>query len=336
MPERFANTAASAVRSCAMISVGPRTKLTACSSTMTWIIGRGRFIHYKSAMDESFRCCTRTRQPCQSAEGNNDRQPQVNKEQLDKILTGAVGTRGTSRKSPTEINFVRGETAMTTLLQRMQDDMTIRNLAPNTRASYIHHISMFTRRLEKSPETVVPDEIRSYQLYLSTERKAAPATVAIAVSALRFFYSVTLQRNWVMEEAIPLPKRPETLPPVLSADEVLRFLECVRHANHRTILMTCYAAGLRISEVVRLKPGEVDSRRMVIRIEEGKGRRDRYVMLSPRLLETLEKWRALGKPKLWLFPGNRSENPITRHAVEKHVERLIGFPEFPNRLRRIL
>jgi integrase/recombinase XerD len=139
---------------------------------------------------------------------------------------------------------------MTTLLQRMQDDMTIRNLAPNTQASYIHHISMFTQRLEKSPENVVPDEIRSYQLYLWTERKAAPATVAIAVSALRFLYSVTLQRNWVMEIALPLPKRPATLPPVLSADEVLQFLECVRHANHRTILMSCYAAGLRISEVV--------------------------------------------------------------------------------------
>src|SRR5262245_55218764 len=97
----------------------------------------------------------------------------------------------------------------------------------------------------------------------------------------------------------------------------IEFLECVRHAKHRTILMSCYAAGLRISEVVRLKPGDVDSRRVVIRVEQGKGRRDRYVMLSPRLLETFEKWRGLEKTNQWLFPGNRSENPITRHAVEK-------------------
>jgi len=98
-----------------------------------------------------------------------------------------------------------------------------------------------------------------------------------------------------MEEAIPMPKRREALPPVLSPDEVLEFLECVRQAKHRAILMSCYAAGLRISEVVRLKPGDIDDRRMVIRIEQGKGRRDRYVMLSPRLHEMLEKWRAIGQ-----------------------------------------
>src|SRR5262249_40841509 len=156
----------------------------------------------------------------------------------------------------------------------------------------------------------------------------------------RFCFAVPLQRHFAKKLGYgnSMPKRPETLQPVLSADEVLQFLECVRHANHRTILMTCYAAGLRISEVVRLKPGDVDSRRMVIRIEEGKGRRDRYVMLSPRLLETLEKWRALGKPKLWLFPGNRSENPITRHAVEKacrEAHRLSGIskPLTPHSLR---
>jgi integrase/recombinase XerD len=225
---------------------------------------------------------------------------------------------------------------MTTLLQRMQEDMRLRNLAPSTRAQYIHHVSMFARHFVKSPETIATEEIRSYQLYLSTEKNVAPATVAIAVSALRFPYSVTLQRRWMMEDAIPLPKRPDVLPPVLGPDEVLEFLESVRHAKHRTILMSCYAAGLRIFEVVQLKPGDVDSRRMVIRIEQGKGRRDRYVMLSPRLLETFEKWRGLEKTKQWLFPGNRSENPITRHAVERHVERRIACPEFRNRLRHIL
>jgi integrase/recombinase XerD len=204
-----------------------------------------------------------------------------------------------------------------TTLQRMQDDMKLRNLAPSTQASYIQHISMFTRHFDRSPETIAPEEIRSYQLYLSIEKKSAPSTVAITVSALRFLYSVTLQRSWIMEEAIPIPKRPEALPPVLSPDEVVEFIECVRQVKHRAILITCYAAGLRVSEVVRLKPADIDSRRMVIHIAQGKGRRDRYVMLSPRLLEVLEKWRALGKAQQWLFSGNRSEHPITRHAVEK-------------------
>jgi integrase/recombinase XerD len=206
---------------------------------------------------------------------------------------------------------------MTTLLQRMQDDMKLRNLAASTQASYAQHVSMLARHLNKSPETIAPDEIRSYQLYLSSEKKSAPATIAIAVSALRFLYGVTLQRRWVVEETIPMPKRPDGLPAVLSPDEVVEFLECVPQPKHRAILMSCYAAGLRISEVARLKPGDIDTRRMVIRIEQGKGRRDRYVMLSSRLADALEKWRVLGEPMRWLFPGNPPENPITRHAVEK-------------------
>jgi len=206
---------------------------------------------------------------------------------------------------------------MTTLLQRMQDDMKLRNLAASTQASYAQHVSMLAKHFDKSPETIAPEEIRSYQSYLSTEKRSAPATVAITVSALRFLYGVTLQRSWVMEETIPMPKRPEALPAVLSPGEVVELLECVPQAKHRAILMSCYAAGLRVSEVVRLKPGDIDTRRMVIRIEQGKGRRDRYVMLSSRLVDALEKWRELGKAKQWLFPGNRPDNPITRHAVEK-------------------
>jgi len=206
---------------------------------------------------------------------------------------------------------------MTTLLQRMQGDMKLRNLAASTQASYAQHVSMLAKHFDRSPETIAPEEIRSYQLYLSTEKKSAPAMVAIAVSALRFLYGVTLQRSWVMEETLPMPKRPQALPVVLSPDEVVEFLECVPQAKHRAILMSCYAPGLRVSEVIRLKPGDIDTRRMVIRIEQGKGQRDRYVMLSTRLGTALEKWQEFGKPKQWLFPGNPPENPITRHAVEK-------------------
>ena len=164
---------------------------------------------------------------------------------------------------------------MTTLLQRMQDDMKLRNLAASTQASYAQHVSMLAKHFDRSPETIAPEEIRSYQLYLSAEKKSAPATVAIAVSALRFLYGVTLQRSWVMEETLPMPKRPEALPAVLSPDEVVEFLECVPQAKHRAILMSCYAAGLRVSEVVRLKPGDIDTRRMVIRIEQGISRAGR-------------------------------------------------------------
>ena len=185
---------------------------------------------------------------------------------------------------------------MTTLLQRMQDDMKLRNLAASTQASYAQHVSMLAKHFDKSPETIAPEEIRSYQSYLSTEKRSAPATVAITVSALRFLYGVTLQRSWVMEEAIPMPKRPDVLPAVLSPDEVAEFLECDAQAKHRAILMSCYAAGLRVSEAVRLKPGDIDTRRMVIRIEQGKGRRDRYVMLSTRLGTAVAGTRAKLRP----------------------------------------
>ena len=206
---------------------------------------------------------------------------------------------------------------MTPLRERMLEDMKVRNLAPNTQASYIQGVSMFARHFGRSPETIGPQEIRSYQVYLTTEKKLAPGTIAISNAALRFLYNVTLQRHWVLEDVIPMPQIPDTLPVVLSPEEVLEFLECVPHLKHRTILTTCYAAGLRISEAVHLKPADIDSQRMVIRVEQGKGQKDRYVMLSPRLLETLRHWWRTERPQPWLFPGKSSGKPITRHAVEK-------------------
>ena len=145
----------------------------------------------------------------------------------------------------------------------------------------------------------------------------APGTIAMTLAALRCLYNVTLQRHWLLEEVIPMPRIPNTLPVVLSPEEVLEFLECVPHIKHRTILTTCYAAGLRISEAVHLKPTNIDSQRMVIRVEQGKGLKDRYVMLSPRLLETLRNWWRTERPQQWLFPGKCIGKPITRHAVEK-------------------
>jgi site-specific recombinase XerD len=154
------------------------------------------------------------------------------------------------------------------------------------------------------------------RVYLTNERKLAVGSILVAVAALRFLYTVTLKKDWTLEDVIPAPKKPQRLPVVLSPEEVLRFLSCVPSVMHRAILTTCYAAGLRISEALHLRPTDVDSSRMVIRIEQGKGQKDRYVMLSPKLLELLRDWWRLTRPRDWLFPGRVATRPISRSAVE--------------------
>src|SRR5215471_14027390 len=209
------------------------------------------------------------------------------------------------------------ESLMTPLRQRMTEDMRVRNLAENTQMSYVQQVSLFARHFNKSPEFLGPEEIRTYQVYLTNERKLAPGSVLIAVAALRFLYKVSLKRDWPFDDVIPAPKKPQRLPVVLSPEEVLQFLGCVGNTKHRAILTTCYAAGLRISEAVHLKPTDIDSQRMVIRVEQGKGQKDRYVMLSPKLVETLRSyWRAVRPGGGWLFEGHVSGQPITKRAVE--------------------
>ena len=165
---------------------------------------------------------------------------------------------------------------MTPLRQRMTEDMQVRNLSPHTQTSYVQQVSLFARHFHKSPEKLGPEEIRTYQVYLTNEKKLAPGSVLIAVAALRFLYKVSLKRQWPFDEVIPAPKKPQKLPVVLSPEEVLHFLECVGSTKHRGILTTCYAAGLRISETVRLKFTDIDGQRMVIRVDQGKGQKDRY------------------------------------------------------------
>jgi integrase/recombinase XerD len=169
---------------------------------------------------------------------------------------------------------------MTSLRQKMIEDMQIRNLAVNTQQCYVQQVSLFARHFHKSPELLGPEQIRAYQVHLTNEKKLATGTILIAIAALRFLYKITLKRNWSLEEVIPAPKKPQTLPVILSPEEVLQFLDCVRSRKHRAILTTCYAAGLRVSEAVALTPPTIDSKRMVIRVEQGKGKKDRYVMLS--------------------------------------------------------
>src|ERR1043166_5193654 len=137
---------------------------------------------------------------------------------------------------------------MTSLRQRMTEDMQVRNLALNTQTCYVQQVSLFARHFDKSPELLGPEDIRTYQVYLTDEKKLAPSSILTAVAALRFLYKVSLKKDWTFEDIIPAPKKPQTLPIVLSPEEVLHFLECVASLKHRTILTTCYAAGLRISE----------------------------------------------------------------------------------------
>jgi len=205
---------------------------------------------------------------------------------------------------------------MTTLRRRMMEDMQLRNLAQHTQDAYVQQVSQFARHFNRSPKLLGPEEIRSYQVYLKNERKLAPSSIILAVAALRFLYKITLHKDWSLEEIIPTPKMPQKLPIVLSPEEVLQFLGSVRCIKHRTILTVCYAAGLRVSEAICLKVTDIDSKRMVIRVEQGKGRIDRYVMLSAKLRQILRNWWRVDRPKGWLFCGDAVGSHIGRHTVE--------------------
>ncbi|MDH3662940.1 MAG: site-specific integrase [Alphaproteobacteria bacterium] len=204
---------------------------------------------------------------------------------------------------------------MTVLRQRMTEDMQVRNLSFNTQRVYLEQVSRFARHFGKSPARLGPEEIRTYQVYLTVEKELAAGSIQIAIAALRFLYRVTLKKDWRCDEVLPHPKAPEKLPIVLSPEEVLHFLDCVKMRKHQVILTACYAAGLRISEAVRLKAAVIDSQRMVIRVDQGKGHKDRYVMLSPKLLEILRGYWMTVRPKDWLFPGRFPGRPISRDAV---------------------
>jgi len=162
---------------------------------------------------------------------------------------------------------------MSPLRRRMIEDMQIRNLTANTQRVYVEQVARFARHFRKSPEHLGPAEIRAYLLHLANQRRLAASSIIVTVSALRFFYTITLKRPWVVEDDIPAGKQAKKLPVVMSQDEVARFLAAVDNLKHRVILTVCYATGLRISEAVRLTPDAIDSRRMVIRVVQGKGRK---------------------------------------------------------------
>jgi len=208
---------------------------------------------------------------------------------------------------------------VTHLRKMMLEDLQRRNYAETTINSYLRTVEEFSRRFNCSPDRLGPRHIREYQAELFQKRKLSPNTVAQRLAALRFFYTKTLKKAWSIEET-PYPRKTLHLPTILSQEEVARLIDAARLPLHRILLMALYATGLRRAELTRLKVSDVDSKRMVIHVQGGKGRRDRDVLLSPKLLEALrEHWRGLQrKPSAWLFPGNRwhtADAPIDTKVV---------------------
>jgi integrase/recombinase XerD len=203
---------------------------------------------------------------------------------------------------------------MTPLRQRMLEDMQLRNFSPNTREAYLRAVAQFALHYKKSPDQLGMEEVRAYLLHLVNDRHAAPSTFNQVRCALRFFYRVTLDRDWALDRIV-CQKEEKKLPVVLSRDEIRRLFAAAGRLKSRAILMTLYAGGLRVSEVVGLKVGDIDSQRMAIRVRQGKGRKDHYVMLSLTLLATLRDYWKAYRPADWLFPGKEAHKQLDRQTV---------------------
>jgi integrase/recombinase XerD len=205
---------------------------------------------------------------------------------------------------------------MTRLRQRMIEDLEIRNYSPETIKGYVYYVSQFAKHFGKSPDLLGVEEIRQYQVYLLRERKLSLSTLNLALSALRFFYKVTLGREWAVEH-LRYPRRAKTLPVVLSKPEVYRVFSAVRNLKHRTALMTLYSTGIRVSELTRLQVADIDSKRTLIRVHQGKGKKDRYVPLSLTLLEALRRYWKKYRSKAALFPSQRGGSALTKGSITK-------------------
>jgi site-specific recombinase XerD len=208
---------------------------------------------------------------------------------------------------------------MTPLRRRMSDDMTLRNLSPATQQTYIYEVAKFSRFFGRSPDELGAEEVREYQLHLIGSGWSW-SHINKASCALRFLYAVTLERSDVSVRIVS-GKEPRKLPVILSGDEVVEFLEAIPGLRNRVALTTAYGAGLRVSEVCALKVKDIDSSRMLIRVEHGKGARDRYVMLSPNLLKVLRAYWRLAKPGHWLFPGREPHRSINKSTLQDACRR---------------
>jgi site-specific recombinase XerD len=201
------------------------------------------------------------------------------------------------------------------LRRRMIEDMTVRNFAPKTQHDYIRAVTNLTRFLGRSPDTATAEDLRRFQLHLTESGVQAP-TINFTVTALRFFFTVTLDRADAIKH-LTFVAEPRKIPVVLSPEEVARFLEAVPGVKYKAAFSAAYGAGLRVSEVAALKVSDIDSERMLLRIEQGKGHKDRYAMLSPVLLELLRDWWRIARPKAWLFPGRDPLQPMSTRQLNR-------------------
>ena len=212
---------------------------------------------------------------------------------------------------------------MTHLRQRMLDELQRRNYSQSTVRSYIYAVEDFAKYFHRSPERLGPEHLRKYQAYLFRERKLWSGTIEGRSAALRFLFVKTLRRPYLPDH-IPFPKRQRRLPTILDQEEVARLIDSAGNLMHRTMLMVLYATGLRRAEICHLKVSDIDSQRMVIHVRQGKGGRDRDVVLTPKLLQTLREYWRWVKPKTYLFPGTvkgwRADVPITEKIVWQAVD----------------
>jgi integrase/recombinase XerD len=201
-------------------------------------------------------------------------------------------------------------------INRMIQDMQIRNFAASTIDSYTWHVDKFCQYFGKMPDELGLEEIRQYQIYLVNEKRSSWSTFNQAVCGLRFLYEVTLGKPWAIQH-IPFGKRPKRLPVVLSDQEASRLIECTENPKHRTVLLTCYAAGLRLAEATHLKVADIDGQRAQIRITSGKGSKERRVPASPRLLDALREYWKIRRPNNYLFPGRTPDVPLSSATIQK-------------------
>ena len=220
--------------------------------------------------------------------------------------------------------------AISPLRRRMIEDMTVRNFVEKTQKDYIRAVKNFTMFLGRSPDTATPEDLRRYQLHL-TGTGVRPPTINGTVTALRFFFTVTLDRADTVKP-LTFVAEPRKIPVVLSPEEVARFLEAAPGPKYKAALSAAYGAGLRVSEVVTLKVSDIDSKRMILRIEQGKGRKDRHAMLSPQLLELLRDWYRIARPQVWLFPGQNPVNPLTTRQLNRAVHAAAHIAEISKRV----
>jgi integrase/recombinase XerD len=209
------------------------------------------------------------------------------------------------------------ETPISPLRLRMIEDMTVRNFVEKTKNDYIRHVKNFAAFLGRSPDRAEAEDVRQFQLH-QTETGIRPPTINGAVAALRFFFTVTLDRA-DMSRHLTFVREPRKIPVILSLEEVSRLIEAAPGPKYKAMFAAAYGAGLRVSEVVALKVGDIDSQRMLIRIEQGKGRKDRYAMLSPQLLDLLRDWYSIAQPRLWLFTGNDPMLPLTTRQFTRAI-----------------